>query len=465
MERESVPSPTVTPTESEFHEPPYPPAGYAWYVLGVLMVVYVLSFIDRQIMSLLVEPIKADLGVTDREMGWLMGPAFAIFYTLFGIPLGWLADRKSRRGIIAIGIAIWSLMTACCGLVRTYLNLFLFRIGVGIGEAALSPAAYSLLTDYFPRQRLATVISIYGMGIYIGSGLAYLLGGLVVRYAMGQGELVVPLFGEIRAWQIVFLVVGVPGLLFALLLLTVREPVRRAFYPRAASCGPERHASLAEVARYLRDNRWAFVCHNAGFAFLAFVGYAGIMWIPTFFQRIHGWSPAQTGFWYGIIIMTCGSAGIVYGGALADRFVRRGYANGKMLSGVISAVAVIPFGIYYPLAPNGTYAMIALAPLTFALAMPFGCAPAAMQEMMPKTMRAQAGAIYLFVVNLIGIGLGPLAVAQFTERVFRDLNKVHYSLLVVGTLGGLVALVFLVAGLKPFARSLEYLKTYEAGNA
>jgi len=209
-------------------DPPYPRARYAWFVVGVLMVAYIFSFVDRQILGLLVGPIRADLNITDTQMSLLMGFSFALFYTFFGIFFGRLADSKSRRTIIAVGIAIWSVMTAGCGLARTYWQLLMTRIGVGVGEAALSPSAYSLITDTFPPHRLAFALSVYGMGIYLGSGMAFLLGGYVVGFAESGGEFVFPFVGTIRPWQAVFFMIGLPGLVFSGFLYTIREPVTTA---------------------------------------------------------------------------------------------------------------------------------------------------------------------------------------------------------------------------------------------
>jgi MFS family permease len=185
---------------------------YAWYVVGVLTLLYAFSFIDRQIFSLLVGPLRRDLHIGDAKMSLLIGFSFALFYTFFGIPLGRLADIYSRRLIIATGLVLWSGFTASCGLAQTFETMLLLRMGVGVGEAALSPAAYSLITDYFPREQLATALSVYSMGIYIGSGLAYLLGGLVVAYASTQAMWIIPLLGAVHPWQIIFLSIGLPGI-------------------------------------------------------------------------------------------------------------------------------------------------------------------------------------------------------------------------------------------------------------
>jgi MFS family permease len=210
-------------TESEV----YPSVGYAWYVVAVLTLAYVVSFIDRQILGLLVEPIQRDLGIGEKQISLLMGLTFAVFYTLFGVPLGRLADTRSRRTIIAAGIGVWSLMTAGCGLAKHFWQLALFRVGVGVGEAALSPSAYSLIADYFRPERRSTAMSVYSMGIFVGSGLAFIVGGMVAQFSAAQESYVLPLIGGIRSWQLVFLIVGFPGLAVALLLYTIREPTRK----------------------------------------------------------------------------------------------------------------------------------------------------------------------------------------------------------------------------------------------
>ena len=196
----------------------YPSSARAWATVAILMVAYVLSFVDRQILNLLVEPIRRDLAINDTQMSLLMGLSFALFYTVCGIPLGRVADTRSRRGLIAVGILFWSAATAACGMAKMYWQFLLCRIGVGVGEAALSPAAYSLIADSFPAERRATAISVYSMGVYLGSGLAFLVGGLVIQFASAQGDVTLPVLGEVRPWQLIFLILGVAGVFFTLLM-------------------------------------------------------------------------------------------------------------------------------------------------------------------------------------------------------------------------------------------------------
>ncbi len=424
------------------------------------MLIYVFSFVDRQILSLLVGPMKRDLALSDTQVSLLMGTSFALFYSVCGIPLGRLADSRSRRLLIGVGLALWSLMTAGCGLARHYWQLLLLRMGVGVGEAALGPAAYSIITDSFPPGRLATAISVYSMGIYIGSGLAFLLGGIVIGAVSGESTLALPVVGAIRPWQLVFFVVGLPGLALTLLLFTIREPERRGL--RAAAGATPAGLPLGEVLAYLRENWRTFVCHNLGFALLSFSSYGIGAWIPTFLQRTHGMSPRDAGIWYGAIVMLAGTAGIVSGGRLADWLAARGRSDSKLRAGCFAALAGLPFGLLFPLVPSAELALLALVPTAFTTSMPFGCAAAAIQQMMPNAMRGQASSLYLFVTNLIGLGLGPTAVALCTDYLFRDDAALRYSLLLVTTAAHLLAAALLWTGLGPFRDSLRRLELWLA---
>jgi len=431
-------------------------ARYAWTVVAILMVAYVLSFVDRQILSLLVGPIRRDLAISDTQMSLLMGFSFAIFYSLLGVPLGRIADRKSRRGLIAAGVVVWSLMTACCGLTRHYWQLFLFRIGVGVGEAALSPAAYSMIADYFPPERRATAISVYSMGIYLGGGIAYLLGGAVISLVSAKDLVLLPIVGATRPWQVVFFILGGAGLLFSLAFAFVREPPRKGIAVGSES------VPFREVLAYLWQNRRTVLSHNLGFAMIAFCSYASSAWVPAFFIRTHGWGMAQVGLIYGLLVMIFGSAGIVFGGRLADRWLRQGKSDAALRVGVWGALTCMISSAVYLLMPNGTLATIAMIPGMFALSMPFGAAAAAIQEIVPSRMRGQASAVYLLIVNLIGLGIGPTAVALVTDYVFGDDHALRWSLLIVGTVANAAAIGLLLGGMRPYRETLARLQQQAA---
>ncbi|MCW1936060.1 MFS transporter [Pseudomonas sp. MDMC_285] len=436
----------------------YPSSARAWTTVAILMVAYVLSFVDRQILNLLVEPIRRDLAINDTQMSLLMGLSFALFYTVCGIPLGRVADTRSRRGLIAVGILFWSAATAACGMAKLYWQFLLCRIGVGVGEAALSPAAYSLIADSFPAERRATAISVYSMGVYLGSGLAFLVGGLVIQFASAQGDVTLPVLGEVRPWQLIFLILGGAGVLFTLLMLAVKEPARRG-------AGAGVAVPLSEVGRYIRANRRTVLLHNFGFAGLAFAGYGSAAWIPTFFIRTHGWDAGQVGIVYGSIVAVFGCLGIVFGGRLADWMAKRGRSDANMRVGLYAALGALPMVVLYPLVDSAFWASVLMAPTVFCLSMPFGVAPAAIQEIMPNSMRGQASAIYLFVITLIGLGVGPTAVALVTDFVFADDAALRYSLLIITTLAVSTSIILLAKSLKPYRESVTRLEQWAANPA
>jgi hypothetical protein len=280
----------------------------------------------------------------------------------------------------------------------------------------------------------------------------------VIRFASAQETFALPLIGAVRSWQVVFLIVGLPGLLVALLLLTIREPVRQGVAVKRA-------VPLAEVWAYLRGNQGTFTCLYLGIALAALNGYGAAAWIPEFFIRRHGWTPGDTGMIVGLIVGLAGTTGIVTGGRLADWLRQRDQSDANLRVSLLGVVLWLPFGVLASVVPSGVWAAALLAPAFFFSSMPFGLAPAAIQQLMPNTMRAQASAIYLFVINLIGLGLGPTLVAVLTEDVFRDKGDLHLSLMVVGISTHVSAALLLWKGLAHYRRSLEYLHQWsQAGN-
>jgi MFS family permease len=429
---------------------------YAWYVVGVLTLAYVFSYIDRQIFSMVVTPLRQDLHISDTQVSLLIGVSFVVFYASFGIPLGRLADVYSRRVIIVVGLVLWSLFTTGCGLARTFPQMLALRMGVGVGEAALSPAAYSLITDYVPRPRLATAISIYSMGIYLGAGLSYVLGGIVRGYASAQAMSTLPLFGQIHPWQILFLVVGLPGLAVAPLLFSIREPARLG---SAVQSGV---IPIGQVFSYIFVNAKTFLLHNIGFGMLSLSSYTAGAWVPEFYVRTFHSNIKTVGITYGIIVAVCGSFGIIGAGRLADHMRARGRANANLFLGMLIGLVWIPLNLLLFLAPSPIWATVWLVPGVIMASAPFGIAPAAIQQMMPAKMRGQASAVYLFILNLIGLGLGPTAVAAVTQHVFGRDDALKYSLTIVTSGACVVAVVLLYLSLKPFLVSLERLRLREA---
>ena len=420
---------------------------YAWYAVGVLMLAHIASFVDRQILFLLTEPIKADLGISDTAMSFLTGAAFAITYSIMGFPIGHLTDRRSRRAIIGWGIAAWSVMCALSGFARNYTQLFLTRVGVGIGEASLSPPAFSLIADYFPPRRLAVAMSIFGTGIFLGAGFAYFLGGSIIQAFQNMPAWHLPVFGEMRPWQSVLLVVGAPGVLIALLMLTVREP------PRMYSVGAEAGFTVKATLRYMRQHLGAFAGHGIGIAIFSLVNYGTASWFPSFFARVHGWSYGKIGLYMGGATMIFGTIGILIGGRAAV-WLRTRYVDANLRIGIIGAIVAIVAALPLYLSKNPAVMLSGLILTNVAAAFPWGAASAAVQEMTPPAMRGQASALYLFLINIIGFALGPTAVALLTDGVFHDEMMVGYSLLIVTLVGRTLSAAILAMGLSPFRRAV-----------
>ncbi|HUD51125.1 MFS transporter [Parvibaculum sp.] len=442
---------------------PYPNPIYAWYVVGVFVLAYTFSFIDRQILTLLVGPMKRDLVITDTEMSLLQGLAFAAFYTIMGLPIGRLVDRRNRVGIISVGVFVWSLTTALCGTAKVYWQLFIYRIGVGVGEAALSPAAYSIISDYFPPKRLGLAIGVYGMGVYIGAGLALVIGAEVIGLVSKGGDLILPLLGHVYTWQIVFFVVGLPGLLVAFWVRTIREPERRGHMRREIGPdGEERDAEVpfGEVLAYLKANAAAFLTMNFCFAFLAMMAYGTAAWIPTFFVRTHGWSIVEAGRWYGWVIVIFGTGGVVAGGAIGDLVRSWGYRNGRIIVMACTGLATLPFAIAFPLVDDANLALALLAPASFFATFTTGVGPSALQEMMPNQMRGFASALSGLIVNFIGLGLGPTSIALVTDFIFKDEQMLRYSLAYVSPVILLIGTCIGFLALRPYLRSLDYLERW-----
>lgn len=396
--------------------PPISP-GYARYVLGVLFVVYVFNFVDRQILSILLQPIKEELQVSDTAMGFLTGIAFALFYTVAGIPIARWADTGTRRSVIALGLAIWSAMTALSGLVRTFGQLALARVGVGVGEAACSPPAHSLLADYFPPHRRATALAVYSMGIHVGILVGFVLGGWVNQ-----------LFG----WRQAFLVVGLPGLVLAAVVrLTVREPVRGTWELTTAGVPVE---SSREVLRFV----WGLASfrHMALAAALhSFAAYGVATWGPAFLIRVHGMETGAIGTWLGLITGVGGAIGALGGGMLADRLGVRDPRWSLWLPAVAAAVEV-PFWLAFLLVPEPSQALLWLVPAVVAGAMWLGPVFALTQGLVRPHMRALASALLLFVINLIGLGMGPQAVGILNDVLAGTFGAaaIRYSLLLVAAM-------------------------------
>lgn len=425
---------------------------YAWYVVAVLLFAYTVSFVDRQILSLLVQPIKRDLGVSDTQIGLLAGLAFALFYSVLGVPIARLADHSNRRVIISVGVAIWSVMTAACGLSKNYWQLFLARVGVGVGEATLSPAAYSMMADYFPPQKLAKAVGVYCMGLYGGAGLAMLAGSVVVTYVSSSGTVLLPIIGTVFPWQLTFFVVALPGILVLALMGTVKEPTRRhLFVDGSTKAIADKAVPLKAVLSFMSKNRAIIIGHFGGFLALGTVISAYLVWVPEFLRRTYDIPISQAGFIYGMALLIFGTAGPYAGGWLAEKLNEKGYRDAEWRASMIGAGAMIPLTILTPLAPDKISVTVLLCGVTFALSFPQGLAPTILQLIAPNRMRAQLTAVFMFVAVLAGYTVGPAFVAMMTDYFFQDEAAIRYSLAIVSGVLTPIGLLFLWYGRKPYA--------------
>ncbi len=410
---------------------------HAWYGVAVLTLANLSGFVDRQIIALLVEPIKRDFGISDTQVSLLMGLSFVLLYSVLGVPIGRLADRSSRKLIVAVGAAVWSIMTTLSGFARTFAQLFVLRVGVGVGEATLGPSAVSMIADSFPRERRGTAMSVFMIGTFLGSGLAYIIGAVVVGWADAQGPWSLPIVGAVRPWQMVFVLVGLPGLAIAALALSMKEPPRRV---------APRPTPFAEVFAYLRAHKRTAITLSFGFACSAAVNYGIAFWLVTFFIRTHGWTQTQAGALQGLLTATIGVAGSLLGGRLTDRWTRAGLSDAPLRVGMLGAAGMLVFATTYPLVESALLAALLLVPVNIFAAMPWGAASAAVADALPSRIRGQGSAMHFLVVNLVSGALGPTAVALLTDRLFGDTLALRWSLSLCTVVGMSLTIALLASG-------------------
>jgi MFS family permease len=422
-----------------------PSLFYPWLVVAFLMLVYTSSFIDRTILSLLVQPIRADLHLSDSEYSYLGGLAFVVLYSLSSVPLGSLVDRSSRRAIIAVGVATWSIMTAGCGIATSFWRLFAFRVGVGIGEATLSPATYSLVGDLFPREKLGRALSLFGLGSQIGAGLALLVGGSVIAAMVAVGPIDLPVLGTTKPWQVVFLAIGLPGLILAALtMVIVREP-RRARAPGLQ----EDRAGWGPTLAYMWTNWRIYTALFIGMGFIAMFGYGSNFWYPAFLQRIHGFSIPEAGRFWGLSQLILGILGALTAGTMADRLISRGRLDGHFRVCILFGIGNAICGVGTGLAPWPWLSLAFVAATGFVSNTIIGAIAAGIQMVTPARMRGKVSALYIMSAAFIGLAFGPSAIANATDHIFGYDNAIGYSIALVAAVFPLLGCLLLNMGRKP----------------
>lgn len=435
---------------------PYPPARYAWYVIGVLFAVTLLSQLDRQLPALLVRPLRKEFGISDTAFSLLQGYAFAVFYTLAGLPLGRLVDRGNRRNLIFVGLLFWSLATALFAFGQTYTHLLLARVGVGIGEAVLAPAAYSLIADYVAPSKRGRALAVYYVSIAVGSGASLLLGGWLLSIIPGQG-LFVPGLGELAAWRVAFLAAAAPGLPLALVLLwSVREPARQQDTAKTRGIDSDR-PSVADFVRYLRQHPGTFARVLTYPTLLSIIGYGALAWAPALFDRSHGLPPSTSGVILGILVAVAGAAGTLASGFLSDHWVARQVPAARFRVALVGVGLFALPAVLWPLVPGPTLAFGLLFLTVLGLGLAQSAAPVSIQAVFPNRMRGQAISVYLLLAGLLGIGLGPTSVALVTDYVFHDDKALRYALALTAGPSVLFGLWLIASGLRPYAKTYAEL--------
>lgn len=407
-------------THRDSAEMPYPARATAWYATGVFAFLYWLSILDRFIISLMVDPIKRDLNITDVQFGILHGTAFTFAFAVFGLVAGTLADRFNRRWIIFSCVTIWSLASAACGMAQNFLQLLVARLGVGAGEAGLNPSATSMIADFFPRERLTSAMAVFAMGSTIGSGCAYLLGGKIVEWISQMSTVVIPVVGEVRSWQAVFYIVGIPGALLSLLIFTVPEPLR---------CGPrvvQKHTSwwsgifgaYSSFFTFMRSRPRFFLLHYTGFGLAMIVVVGAATWYPAHMARTFGWGAGQIGLTLGLAVAIPGMLGNLISGYCVDAIYKRGYHDAQMRWYAGCLLVATPVGLFALTSDNPWFFVGALSVFIALISAVPTCAGAALNIVTPNELRGTGYAFFALVTGILGAGMGPVFIAAVAEHIF-----------------------------------------------
>ena len=433
---------------------PYSRPAYRWYVVTLLAIAYAVSYIDRLIISLMVDPIKASLALSDTQVSLLIGLSFALFYTTTAIPIAWLADRFSRRNIIVSGITVWCLMTTACGFARSFSTLFIARMGVGLGEAALAPAANSMIADSFPKEQLGKALGVFASGIAIGVGLSFVVGGKMLAIIGPSKPYELPIIGTIVGWQLTFILLGLAGLLLAALMFTIKEPERKVDGPNSAAQENSSGPSLSETFTYFKTQKMIYGTLFLGYAAAQTAFFATGAWIPSLFLRVYEWDIATFGLYYGIIIGIMGLVGVTAGGWACDYFYKKGVKDAHWRI-VLVSFCFIPLYALVPVFDNGFVTMGLLATGNLAAFAAAIAAPAAILLITPNIYRAMATALFFFSINIIGMTSGPYFVALLTEKFFKDPNSIAEAIAIVSLCGWAIAMIILWIGFKYYRARIQ----------
>ncbi|MBW2942471.1 MFS transporter [Zhongshania aquimaris] len=438
---------------------PFPAPSVGWYATIVLAFLYWLSILDRFIISLLVEPIKRDMGISDLQFGLLHGMAFAITYSLFGLVAGAMADRFSRRWIIFASVSIWSFATAACGAAVQYWQLLIARVGVGAGEAGLNPSATSMLTDLFPRDKLTSALAVYTIGATVGSGTAYFFGGMIVEAVATTPSYIIPLLGEIRSWQAVFLFIGIPGIAISFIVFTFPEPFRRDRRTNEVKQNfwAGIFASYANLLRFICSQKRFFAHHYAGFALGSMVMSGCAIWYPAHMGRTFGWGAGEIGLWLGSVVVISSISGKLLCGYFVDKMYKRGYRDAQFRWYASCLILSAPIGVFM-MTTDSPILFLAGASLFLSLMAPLpACYTASLNLATPNELRGTGMAFFAGTAGLIGMAAGPVLIATASEQLYGEGSIGLGMATVIGIFCPLSALI-LATGCKAMRKAVNDLE-------
>jgi len=456
-----MPAVATTSAATETSKEPWPSPARAWYAVAIFRATVFTLFGNQFVVALMLEPIKVDLKLSDQQVAFIFGLAGSFTLAFASLVISPLADRYSRRLIIGVGLLLIGFCNLGSALVATAGALLVIRLLGGAGGAGNGPSTFSLLADTFPPTKLPKAMATMNIGFMIAVGLSYLVGGFLLR-SLGTPTYTLPVVGTLRSWQVVFLIMAVPDMILGLLVLfTVYEPKRRGRLATATGSTPGPVATYPEVFRYLKENRRAFgpMYIGLGINCIALVGHA--FWMAPFYQRTHGWSPAQFGIYQGWLLLVLAPAGLMLGGWMAEQLAKRGVADANQRVVMWASLAHIPFAVSFALVPNPWVALVLAAFNTSVIGIGTGPQNAAFQAIVPNQMRAKITATFLFMFT-IGSALGPNVVSSITTYVFDDPNKLRYSLALMHAILGPLAVWVCWKGLRPYGEAYTRARAFQA---
>lgn len=432
----------------------YPPRAYAFFVVGVLMAVTFQAQLDRQLPALLVSELRKTFDVTDTQISFFQGAAFVVLYVVMAPVFGRLVDRDSRRNLILFGVLFWSGMTIWSAFAASYWQLLISRMGVGFAEAVLAPAAYSLIADYVEPQIRGRTLAIYLMSMSLGTGSSLIVGGAVMG-ALADVPVAIPGYGDMDPWRVAFLVVGVPGVIGALLMLLVREPERRD--DGSVLRLDKERGTFAEFAAYARRHRRAIGLLIAAQVSASYIGNAMFPWLPTFYQRVHDVPIYTTGPILGAILIGTGIAGLSLSGMVSDYWTQKGDPAARLRPLLISQIITLPALVVWPLVDNIVISFALLGVVLMQYAVALGTLPTSLQELVPNRMRGKIVTTGILLSTLVGYGIGPTITALFTDYVFKADDAIGYSLSAATAPAALISICCAWLGLRPYGKVRQEL--------